>query len=101
MADRGNNVRVDRLWRWLLLWSVVVVQAIMLSTHSMEEAQAVGKRVAIMTGGHMQCVGTPRELHVAYGFGYELEVGQPVEGVVGSLVGWLAGWLVGVALPPG
>ena len=50
------------------------VQSILLSTHSMEEATAVGTRVAILTGGTLQCVGTARELHLAYGFGYELEV---------------------------
>ena len=41
------------------------LQAILLSTHSMEEAQAMGSRVAIMTGGVLRCIGTAKQLHLA------------------------------------
>ena len=35
----------------------------LLSTHSMEEAEALCQRIAIFAGGRVQCVGEPQVCH--------------------------------------
>ena len=68
-----------RVWKVLTQYHQQTGAAVLLSTHSMEEAQAVASRVAILTAGVLRCVGTTRQLHVRYGFGYELEVELGIE----------------------
>ncbi|XP_022092521.1 ATP-binding cassette sub-family A member 5-like [Acanthaster planci] len=45
-----------------------------LTTHSMEEADAVCSRVGIMVSGQLQCLGTTQHLKGKYGGGYVLEI---------------------------
>ncbi|XP_038048297.1 ATP-binding cassette sub-family A member 5-like [Patiria miniata] len=45
-----------------------------LTTHSMEEADAVCSRVGIMVSGQLKCLGTTQHLKGKYGGGYVLEV---------------------------
>lgn len=45
-----------------------------LTTHFMDEADILGDRVAIMSGGKLQCVGTPYFLKKHYGMGYKLTI---------------------------
>ncbi|XP_008492894.2 ATP-binding cassette sub-family A member 10 isoform X1 [Calypte anna] len=45
-----------------------------LSTHSMEEAEAVCDRVAIMVSGHLRCIGSIQYLKNKFGKGYLLEI---------------------------
>ena len=46
----------------------------MLTTHSMEEAEALTQRIAIMVGGSLRCIGTSQRLKALYGQGYQLDV---------------------------
>uniref|UniRef100_A0A1B6L2P7 ABC transporter domain-containing protein n=2 Tax=Graphocephala atropunctata TaxID=36148 RepID=A0A1B6L2P7_9HEMI len=46
----------------------------LLTTHSMEEADALCTRVGIMTNGRLRCVGTTQGLKDKYGGGYVLEI---------------------------
>jgi len=45
-----------------------------LTTHSMEEADALCSRVGIMVKGELRCLGTTQQLKNKYGAGYMLEV---------------------------
>ncbi|KAI3974176.1 hypothetical protein MKX01_033427 [Papaver californicum] len=56
------------------LWNIVKHakkdRAIVLTTHSMEEAEALCDRLGIFADGSLQCVGNPKELKARYGGSY-------------------------------
>jgi len=63
------------------MWSVVQNIAdrrqksvVILTTHSMEEAEALCSRVAIQVDGCFRCLGTPQQIKSRYGRGLELNV---------------------------
>ncbi|KFM79745.1 ATP-binding cassette sub-family A member 3, partial [Stegodyphus mimosarum] len=49
-------------------------RTVILTTHSMEEAEILGDRVAIMTEGEIQCCGSPSFLKRKFGAGYHLHI---------------------------
>eukprot|EP00732_Lithocolla_globosa_P006701 Lithocolla_globosa_v1_NODE_7955_length_882_cov_8.951632.p1 type:complete len:238 gc:universal NODE_7955_length_882_cov_8.951632:130-843(+) len=49
-------------------------RASVLTTHSMDEAQALCSRIAILVKGELNCVGSPTHLKAKYGEGYRLEI---------------------------
>ena len=62
------------------MWSVVSrvssqkkKSSIVLTTHSMEEAEALSTKLAIMVEGRIQCIGPVQALKSKYGKGFELE----------------------------
>ena len=44
--------------------------AMLLSTHRMEEAEALCDRITIMINGKLVCIGSPSHLKQKYGQGY-------------------------------
>ncbi len=46
----------------------------MLTTHSMEEADLLADRIAIMAAGRLVAAGTPLDLKARYGVGYTLTI---------------------------
>ncbi|WIA08739.1 hypothetical protein OEZ85_008162 [Tetradesmus obliquus] len=59
------------------LWRVLQVcggRTILLTSHSMEEVEALAGRLAIMAGGTARCIGTPQHLKSKFGDGYTLEL---------------------------
>ncbi|PVH65818.1 hypothetical protein PAHAL_1G084400 [Panicum hallii] len=60
------------------LWNAVMSakqnRAIILTTHSMEEAEALCDRIGIMVNGSLQCIGNSKELRAKYGGTYVLTV---------------------------
>jgi len=48
--------------------------AVILTTHSMDEADALCSRIAIQCSGQLRCIGTPQQLKEWYGTGLELNV---------------------------
>ncbi|KAL8139104.1 hypothetical protein V2J09_005105 [Rumex salicifolius] len=60
------------------LWNVVKRakqdRAIVLTTHSMEEAEVLCDRLGIFVDGNLQCIGNPKELKARYGGSYVLTV---------------------------
>ena len=60
------------------MWSLVDVakesRAIVLTTHSMEEADALCGRISIMAYGRMRCLGTSLHLKDKFGEGYKIVV---------------------------
>lgn len=49
-------------------------RAILLTTHSMEEAEICCQKIGIMAKGTLRCLGSPSRLKSLYGSGYELEI---------------------------
>jgi len=58
------------------LWSVILKtmsqRAVVLTTHSMEEAEALCKRIGIMVKGQLKALGTKQHLKTKFSSGYEL-----------------------------
>ncbi|XP_065218523.1 phospholipid-transporting ATPase ABCA3-like isoform X2 [Planococcus citri] len=69
----GMDVQSRRqLWDFLL--DLRGHRTVIFTTHHMEEADALGDRIAIMNHGIIVCHGTPMFLKKAYGTGYELTI---------------------------
>lgn len=60
------------------LWDVIIAskgkRSLILTTHSMEEADVLCDRIGIMDFGRLQCVGTSPELKQRFGAGYTMMV---------------------------
>jgi len=60
------------------LWEVIAQSkgknSILLTTHSMEEADVLCERIGIMGAGHMLCLGTSLDLKSRFGAGYRLSL---------------------------
>jgi ATP-binding cassette subfamily A (ABC1) protein 3 len=63
------------------MWSVIhkistkgKKASVIMTTHSMEEAETLCKRMAIMVKGEFVCLGKSGEIKEKYGYGYEIEV---------------------------
>lgn len=52
-------------------------KVIMLTTHSLEEAEALSTRVAIMSEGELKCIGTVEDLKLRLGKGHRLMISLP------------------------
>lgn len=48
--------------------------SVIITTHSMEEAEALCTKMGIMVNGHFKCFGSSQHIKDKYGTGYELEV---------------------------
>jgi len=59
---------------WTLLDKVKQGRCIILTTHSMDEADALCERIGIMSHGLMRCIGTNLHLKNKYGSGYKIEI---------------------------
>ncbi|KAI8053070.1 hypothetical protein BDF22DRAFT_655742 [Syncephalis plumigaleata] len=66
---------------WQLIQDSKKGRAIVLTTHSMEEADALGDRIAIMSKGEMQAQGTTLFLKNRFGIGYRLHIEKQRRGV--------------------
>jgi ABC-type multidrug transport system ATPase subunit len=49
--------------------------SLVLTTHSMEECEALCTRIAIMAAGRMRCLGSSQHLKTRFGQGYQVEIG--------------------------
>ncbi|MED6196532.1 hypothetical protein PIB30_048382 [Stylosanthes scabra] len=65
------------------LWDVIKTakqdRAVILTTHSMEEAEALCDRLGIFVDGSLQCIGNPKELKARYGGSYVLTMTTSLE----------------------
>ncbi|XP_050346196.1 ATP-binding cassette sub-family A member 2-like isoform X2 [Nymphalis io] len=59
---------------WDLLQKEKKGRSMILTTHFMDEADFLGDRVAIMSSGRLQCIGSPYFLKHHYGVGYTLVI---------------------------
>jgi ATP-binding cassette subfamily A (ABC1) protein 3 len=68
---------VARRGMWSLIQNIAEKRkksVVILTTHSMEEAEALCSRVAIQVDGQFRCLGTPQQIKSKYGQGLELNV---------------------------
>ena len=63
------------------MWSIISKltskakkSSIILTTHSMDEAEALCKRMGIMVNGEFVCLGKANDIKNKYGYGYELNI---------------------------
>ena len=63
------------------MWSVIhrmstkgIKSSVIMTTHSMDEAETLCKRMGIMVNGEFVCLGRAHEIKDKYGYGYELNV---------------------------
>lgn len=70
---------VSRRHVWELVTELKRSAAVILTTHSMEEADILGDRVAIMARGRLRAIGTPVHLKQQYGAGYSVNIAVQVQ----------------------
>jgi len=80
-----------RRFMWMVISSITSDRkqsAVILTTHSMEEAEALSTKMAIMVAGKYACFGTTQHLKSKFGKGYELDikVQMPDETEIASLL---------------
>ncbi|EFA80035.1 ABC transporter A family protein [Heterostelium album PN500] len=64
----------NRRYIWKLIKSIKKDKLILLTTHSMEEADALGDKIIIMDGGKLSGAGTSLHLKDRFGTGYKLHL---------------------------
>ena len=67
---------VNKRFIWTLIQKIKKQKAVILTTHSMEEADFLSDRIGVIVEGNMKCIGTPLELKKTYGSGYLLTFGK-------------------------
>ena len=77
------------------MWNVISrisrerkLSSVILTTHSMEEAEALATKMGIMVNGNLQCLGTSQHIKNKFGGGYEIEVKLdiPTEARIGDML---------------
>ena len=48
--------------------------SVILTTHSMEEAEVLSKRIAILVEGELKCIGNKQKLKDKFGKGFEIDI---------------------------
>ncbi|XP_077359542.1 cholesterol transporter ABCA5 [Festucalex cinctus] len=74
----------QRVWRAIRVAVSERERGAVLTTHYMEEAEAVCDRVAIVTSGRLRCLGSIQHLKAKFGRGYSLEL-KLAEDLTGGL----------------
>ena len=68
---------VARRHMWEIITDIVTKRekcSLILTTHSMEECEALCTRIGIMVGGVLRCLGSSQHLKSKYGMGYQIEI---------------------------
>jgi len=86
-----------RRFMWNVIASTMKGRSVILTTHSMEEAEALSTRIGIMVGGRLRCLGTTQHLKTKYGAGYTLELSS-MEAVADAVEAWVADTFPGSSL---
>lgn len=62
---------------WTLISNISTLRkqsTVILTTHSMEEAEALCTKIGIMVNGQFKCFGSSQHIKDKYGMGFEIEV---------------------------
>ncbi|XP_077492875.1 phospholipid-transporting ATPase ABCA3-like isoform X2 [Amblyomma americanum] len=70
---------------WTLLQNLRRSKTILLTTHYMEEADALGDRIAFVAHGRLQCCGSPLFLKKRYGTGYRMRIAKGSDCSLGAV----------------
>mmetsp|Transcript_40061 Transcript_40061/g.64977 ORF Transcript_40061/g.64977 Transcript_40061/m.64977 type:complete len:472 (+) Transcript_40061:135-1550(+) len=65
---------LSRSYVWTLVRRLKRGRMVLLTTHSMEEAEALGDRIGIMAQGTLQCIGNSLHLKTRFGSGYHVSI---------------------------
>jgi len=65
---------VSRRFMWDFISGTMKGRSVILTTHSMEECEALCHRLGIMVGGRLRCIGTPQHIKTRFGQGYQLDI---------------------------
>jgi ABC-type multidrug transport system ATPase subunit len=63
-----------RRMMWTIISEVGQSRSVLLTTHNMEECEALCSRISIMVAGKLKCIGTSQHLKKKYGIGYQVEI---------------------------
>jgi ABC-type multidrug transport system ATPase subunit len=63
---------INRFQVWKLIHRLKRSRVVVLTTHSMEEAEALSDRIAILVNGRLQCIGSSLYLKNRFGGGYQV-----------------------------
>jgi ATP-binding cassette subfamily A (ABC1) protein 3 len=72
---------VARRFMWEVISDVVCRRekcSVILTTHSMEECEALCTRIGIMVGGILRCLGSSQRLRSRFGHGIQIEIGMVI-----------------------
>jgi len=65
---------VSRRFMWNFISETMTSRAVILTTHSMEECEALCARISILVHGRLRCIGSSQHLKARYGKGFEFEI---------------------------
>ena len=73
---------------WSMVEELKTDKIVVLTTHSMEEADSLGDTIALMNGGRLRAIGTSTFLKERYGAGYQITllVNDELKGVVAESI---------------
>ena len=75
---------VARRFMWEIISDIVTKRekcSLILTTHSMEECEALCTRIGIMVGGVLRCLGSSQRLRTKYGHGFQIEIGMMIPSI--------------------
>lgn len=65
---------VSRRFMWDFISETMAGRSVILTTHSMEECEALCQRIGILVAGQMRCIGSAQHLKHRFGRGFEVDV---------------------------
>lgn len=65
---------ISRSEVWKVVEDLKKRHSVILTTHSMEEADALSDKIGIMFLGRLRAIGSPEDLKKAFGKGYKIDV---------------------------
>jgi ABC-type multidrug transport system ATPase subunit len=68
-----------RRFMWRFISETMGGRSVILTTHSMDECEALCHRLGIMVGGRLRCLGTAQHIKNKFGAGYQLDVNTTLE----------------------
>lgn len=74
MPSSTRDARIASVQVWDIIERAKQDRAVVLTTHSMEEADILGDRIAIMARGNLRCLGTSLRLKQRFGAGYQVRL---------------------------
>lgn len=63
-----------RRWMWNFISSTMAGRSVILTTHSMEEAEGLCDQIGIMCNGRLQCLGSAEHLKSKFAQGYHIDI---------------------------
>eukprot|EP00455_Lapot_gusevi_P047014 TRINITY_DN6288_c0_g1_i1.p1 TRINITY_DN6288_c0_g1~~TRINITY_DN6288_c0_g1_i1.p1 ORF type:complete len:488 (-),score=143.50 TRINITY_DN6288_c0_g1_i1:64-1527(-) len=79
---------VSRRFMWDFLSQTMAQRAVILTTHSMEECEALCSRIGIQVMGRLRCLGSAQHLKNKYGRGFQVDVSVFNESMVPQVRGF-------------